>query len=152
MSCSECPAAARPRADLVRMTFSTDLPGQVCTLKGGVGLEVGACYVVASSDGERVARFVGREIPVMRPCAERVVGSVLRRAAPNEVTRADELALVARDALRFCRERARELNLPRRPVTAMRTGACALASFLPTLSPTAWVTSFNASADHAQSR
>jgi len=118
MSCSECPVAARPRADLVRMTFSADLPGQVCTLKGGIGLEVGASYVVASSDGERVGRFVGREIPVMRPCAERVAGSVLRRAAPNEVARAEELALVARDALRFCRERARELNLPMRPVTA----------------------------------
>lgn len=118
MSCSECPAAERPRADLVRMTFSTDLPGQVCTLKAGVGLAVGACYVVASSDGERVGRLLAHDVPVMRPCAERVVGSVLRRAAPNEVTRADELALVARDALRFCRERARELNLPMRPVTA----------------------------------
>lgn len=118
MSCSECPAAARPRGDLVRMTFSPDLPGQVCTLKAGVELEVGVSYVVASSDGERVGRLGGHEIPVMRPCPERVAGSVLRRAAPSEVARTQELALVARDALRFCRERARELNLPMRPVTA----------------------------------
>jgi cell fate regulator YaaT (PSP1 superfamily) len=118
MSCSECPAEVRPRADLVRMTFSANLPGQVCTLKGGIGREVGASYVVASSDGERVGRLLEHEIPVMRPCTERVTGSVVRRASPSEVARAEELALVARDALRFCRERARELNLPMRPVTA----------------------------------
>ena len=118
MSCSECPAAVRPRADVVRMTFSANLPGQICALKAGVEVEVGASYVVASSDGERVGRVLGHEIPVVRPCTERVAGSVLRRAAPSEVARAEELALVARDALRFCRERARELNLPMRPVTA----------------------------------
>jgi cell fate regulator YaaT (PSP1 superfamily) len=118
MSCSECPTEMRPRADLVRMTFSSDLPGQICALKASVEVEVGASYVVASSDGERVGRLLGHEIPVMRPCAERVTGSVLRRAAPSEVARADELALVARDGLRFCRDRARELNLPMRPVTA----------------------------------
>src|SRR3989304_5915806 len=118
MSGSECPTEIRPRADLVRMTFSSDLPGQICALKAGVEVEVGASYVVASSDGERVGRLLGHEIPVMRPCAERVTGSVLRRAAPGEMARAEELALVARDALRFCRDRARELNLPMRPVTA----------------------------------
>jgi cell fate regulator YaaT (PSP1 superfamily) len=118
MSCPECPAEARRRADLVRVTFSGDLPGQICALKGSIEIEVGASYVVASSDGERVGRLLAHEIPVMRPCAERVTGSVVRRAAQGEVARAEELALVARDALRFCRERARELNLPMRPVSA----------------------------------
>jgi cell fate regulator YaaT (PSP1 superfamily) len=118
MSCSECAAEARPRADLVRVTLSPDLPGQICALKGKIGLEIGGWYVVASTDGERVGRLLAHEVPVMRPCAERVAGSVVRRASPSEVARAEELALVARDALRFCRERARELNLPMRPVTA----------------------------------
>ena len=119
MSCSECTAEARPRADLVRITFCPDLPGQVCGLKPGIDIEAGVSYVVASSDGERVGRLASHEVPVVRPCKDRVVGSVVRRAAPNEVTRAEELALVAHDALRFCRERARELNLPMRPVTAI---------------------------------
>ncbi len=119
MSCSQCPAAAHPRADLARITFSLDLPGQVCSLNPGIELEAGAFCVVASSDGERVGRLVAHEIPVVRPCGERVTGSVVRRAAAAEVTRADELAVVARDALRFCRERARELNLALRPVSAI---------------------------------
>jgi cell fate regulator YaaT (PSP1 superfamily) len=84
-----------------------------------VELEIGGAYVVASADGERVGRLAGHEIPVLRPCSDRVAGSVLRRAVPNEVARAEELALVARDALRFCRERARELNVPMRPVSAI---------------------------------
>jgi cell fate regulator YaaT (PSP1 superfamily) len=79
---------------------------------------VGASYLVGGPDGERVGRLAANEIPVLRPCAERVAGTVLRRAVPNEVTRSEDLALVARDALRFCRERARELNVPMRPVSA----------------------------------
>jgi cell fate regulator YaaT (PSP1 superfamily) len=118
MSCTECPGEARQRPDLVRVAFSADLPGQICALKAGVEPEVGASFVVASSDGERIGRLLAHEIPVVRPCGERVVGSVVRRAAAGEVARAEELALVARDALRFCRDRARELNLPMRPVTA----------------------------------
>ena len=119
MSCSECPGAAQPMPGLARITFSADLPGQVCSLKEGVDLEAGAHYLVAGSDGERVGRLVGHEIPVLRPCNGRVAGSVVRRATPAEVTRSEELASVARDALRFCRERSRELNLPLRPVAAV---------------------------------
>jgi len=119
MSCSACTAEARRREDLVRITFSPDLPGQVCALKPGIALEAGAFYVVASPDGERVGRLVAHEIPVMKACPERVGGSVVRRATPAEVTRAGELAVIARDALRFCRERARELSLALRPVTAI---------------------------------
>jgi cell fate regulator YaaT (PSP1 superfamily) len=118
VNCAACPAETRPRRDLVRISFSPDLPGQVCAVKEGVDLEVGAAYVVAGADGERVGRLASHEIPIMRPCADRIVGSVLRRAVPGEVTRSEELALVARDALRFCRESARELNVPMRPVAA----------------------------------
>lgn len=119
MSCATCPAEGHPRPDLIRISFSPDLPGQVCAVKEGVKLEIGASYVVASADGERVGRLAGHEIPVLRPCADRVAGRVLRHAVPNEVARSEELALVARDALRFCRERARELNVPMRPVSAI---------------------------------
>ena len=119
MSCSECCGEARPRPEFVRITFSPDLPGQACTFNDGVELELGAQYVIASADGERVGRFVAHEIPVLRPCGARSAGSIVRKAAPGEVSRGEELALVARDALRFCRERARELNLPMRPVTAL---------------------------------
>jgi cell fate regulator YaaT (PSP1 superfamily) len=119
MNGSERLADTCPHKDIVRVTFSTDLPGLVCALKPGIEVESGAFYVVASSDGERVGRLATHELPVMRPCVGRVAGSVVRRAAPNDVRRAEELALVARDALRFCRERARELKLPMRPVTAI---------------------------------
>jgi cell fate regulator YaaT (PSP1 superfamily) len=119
MSCAQCPTGTRPTADLVRITFSPDLPGQICSLKPGIEVEVGTYYVVASSDGERVGRVAANEVPVLRPCVDRLAGSVVRRAAAPEVTRADELAGVARDALRFCRERARELKLPLRPVAAL---------------------------------
>jgi cell fate regulator YaaT (PSP1 superfamily) len=119
MSCPQCPAGARPGAELVRITFSPDLPGQMCTLRPGIEVEAGTYYVVASSDGERVGRLAANEVPVLRPCADRLAGSIVRRAAVTEVTRADELAVVARDALRFCRERARELKLPLRPVSAV---------------------------------
>ncbi len=119
MNCAQCPAEARPRADSVRITFSRELPGQVCSLKPGVELEAGALYVVTCADGERVGRLAAHEVPVVRPCTERVAGNVTRRATPAEVTRAGELDLVARDALRFCHERARELNLALRPVAAI---------------------------------
>ncbi len=119
MSCSECCGEVRPRPEFVRITFSPDLPGQACTFKDGVELELGAQYVIASADGERVGRFVAHEIPVLRPCGARIAGNIVRKAAPGEIARGEELALVARDALRFCRERARELNLPMRPVTAL---------------------------------
>ncbi len=117
MSCAECPN--QPRPGFVRITFSADLPGQVCSVTGGLELEAGAHYLVAGSDGERVGRLVGHELPVVRPCNGRIAGNVVRRATPSEVNRSEELASVARDALRFCRERARELNLPLRPVTAL---------------------------------
>lgn len=114
-ACDEMP----PRPDVVRITFTADLPGQACRVDDGVELEPGASYVVAGSDGERVGRLVAHELPVLRPCGERLAGRVVRRATAAEVARGEELALVARDALRFCRERAGELKLAMRPVAAL---------------------------------
>ncbi len=114
-ACDEMP----PRRDVVRITFTADLPGQACRVDDSVELEPGVSYVVAGSDGERVGRLVAHELPVLRPCGERAVGRVVRRATAAEVARGEELALVARDALRFCRERAGELKLAMRPVAAL---------------------------------
>lgn len=119
MSCSDCTGEVRRQPGFARIAFSTDLPGQICSVSEGIELEKGAHYLIAGGDGERVGRAAGLEIPLLRPCSGRVVGNVLRRAAPSEIARSEELALVAKDALRFCRERARELNLPMRPVAAL---------------------------------
>lgn len=118
-SCSGCAGEVRRQQGFARIAFSADLPGQICSLNQGVELEEGAHYLIASGDGERVGRVAAREVPILRPCGGRVAGNVLRRATPSEVTRSEELALVAKDALRFCQERARELNLAMRPVTAL---------------------------------
>jgi cell fate regulator YaaT (PSP1 superfamily) len=119
MSCVTCPAdqGSPPRA--VRIAFSPDLPGQICTVGEDVELVTGAQFVVACHEGERVGRVVSGEVPVLRPCAERAVGTVLRPASATEASRAEDLASIAHDAVRFCRDRARELNLAMRPVAAV---------------------------------
>jgi cell fate regulator YaaT (PSP1 superfamily) len=115
----ECAAEPRRQKGFARITFSPDLPGQICSFAESVELQAGAHYVITGGDGERIGRVTALETPILRPCGGRVVGNVLRRATPSEVARGEELAMVAKDALRFCRERARELNLPMRPVTAL---------------------------------
>ena len=118
-ACRECTGEVRRQSGYARVAFNPDLPGQICTLANGVEIEEGAHYVVVGGDGERIGRIAALEAPILRPCGGRVTGNVLRRATAAEVARGEELALVAKDALRFCRERARELNLPMRPVTAL---------------------------------
>jgi cell fate regulator YaaT (PSP1 superfamily) len=119
MSCATCLDGPRPVPGVVRISFSPDLPGQICNATDGVQLRPGSWYVVACREGERVGQLVAGEVPLLRPCAERAVGTVVRAASEAEVNRAGELAGVARDALRFCRERARELDLAMRPVSAV---------------------------------
>ena len=114
-----CPVEQGPPPRAVRIAFSLDLPGQICTAGAGIELAAGAQYVVACSEGERVGRLVSGEVPGLRPCTDRSAGTVVRPASPAEAGRAEELESVARDAVHFCRERARELNLPMRPVGAV---------------------------------
>jgi cell fate regulator YaaT (PSP1 superfamily) len=109
-------AAASSRT--VRITFSTDLPGQLCALRESVPLGPGEWCVVDGPDGEHVGRLVRHELPVLRPCADRLAGTVVRPASASERTRSEELAQVGRDALRFCRQRVAELGLEMRPVRA----------------------------------
>jgi len=119
MSCAASGMAVRPPAGLVRVSFAAGLPGLVCSVVEGLELEAGAGYAVAMPEGERLGRLAGYEIPVLRHCPERVVGTVLRRASAQEEKRGEELRLVEKDALTFCRERARDLGLAMRPVAAV---------------------------------
>jgi len=119
MNSATCPAAQGSPPRAVRIAFSPDLPGQICTASDEIELVAGRRYVVGCAEGERVGRLVSGRVPSVRPCAERSLGAVVRAASAGEVGRAEELESVARDAIRFCRERARELNLEMRPVAAV---------------------------------
>jgi hypothetical protein len=103
----------------VRISFTPDLPGQVCNVNEGIVPKPGQWYVVACSEGERVGRFTTFELPVFGRWCERVGGVVVREAADKEVERSRQLAEVERDALQYCRHRALDLNLPMRPVFAV---------------------------------
>jgi cell fate regulator YaaT (PSP1 superfamily) len=114
-------AAAQPPPAglLLRVAFSGDLPGQVCTLADGAEVRSGDWCVVATSDGQRIGRAARFVLPALPSCRGRAAGTVLRRATETEVRRAEELTRVERDALMFCRHRAEELGLALRPVTAV---------------------------------
>jgi cell fate regulator YaaT (PSP1 superfamily) len=104
---------------LLRVAFSGDLPGQVCTLADGAQVGSGDWCVVATPDGQRIGRAARFVLPAIPSCRERAAGTVLRRATETEVRRAEELTRVERDALTFCRHRAEELGLALRPVAAI---------------------------------
>jgi cell fate regulator YaaT (PSP1 superfamily) len=101
------------------MVFADHLPARVCLTADGVAIEHGACYVVETGDGQRLARAPRFEPPVLRPCAERPAGTVLRRATPEEEARGVETAALERDSLRFCREWAGRGGVPMQPVSAV---------------------------------
>jgi cell fate regulator YaaT (PSP1 superfamily) len=84
-----------------------------------VAARSGDWYVIRTDDGERLGRVAGFELPVVRACAGRPAGTVLRAASPEEVETARRLADGERDALLLCRQRSRELKLPIRPVAAL---------------------------------
>jgi cell fate regulator YaaT (PSP1 superfamily) len=112
-------AQSPPDGLLLRVAFSGDLPGQVCTLAAGADVRAGDCCVVSTTDGQRIGRAARYLLPVLPAWRGRAAGTVLRRATETEVRRAEELARVERDALTFCRHRAEELGLALRPVTAV---------------------------------
>lgn len=110
-------AATVPR--LVRVVLNPDLPGCVCRVAEGVAIEVDRCYVVETAEGQRLGRVARFELPVLRPFGERTVGVVRRAASAEDEMRGTELAWRERELLEFCRRRARELNLPMRPIAAV---------------------------------
>lgn len=113
-------AEAPPRAPapLARIAFGSERPGRPCQVRSGVTLETGEWYVVTTPEGERIGRYAAYELPVLRPCGDRVVGTVVREAQPHELEKAAHLARSEREALDFCRTRAAELSMPMRPVAA----------------------------------
>jgi len=117
MSCAAVNERVEPR--LVRVVLNEDLPGCVCSVGEGVDVEVGAVYVVATADGERLGRLARFELPVLRPCGERVVGTLVRRASADDLERGREMAFRERELVEFLRRRARELSLPLRPIAAV---------------------------------
>jgi cell fate regulator YaaT (PSP1 superfamily) len=118
---NEAASAAQPppAGVLLRVAFSGDLPGQVCTLAEGAEVRSGDWCVVGTSDGQRIGRAARFVLPALPSCRGRAAGTVLRRATETEIRRAEELIRVERDALTFCRHRAEELGLALRPVAAV---------------------------------
>ncbi|HPC84416.1 MAG TPA: regulatory iron-sulfur-containing complex subunit RicT [Thermoanaerobaculaceae bacterium] len=108
-----------PRRRLVRVVFSPHLPGQVCAVADGLDLSAGQWCVVSCPEGERVGTVSRFELPVMSPSPPRVAGTVVRTASEADLHRHRELGEVELDALRFFRQRAREMDLPVRPVSAV---------------------------------
>lgn len=104
---------------MVRVSFDSELPERVCRVAEGVEIQPGDPYVVATPEGERLGRVPAFSNPVVPACADRVAGTVVRRATPAEVERGQQLSSVERDALAFCRDRATELGLAMRPATAV---------------------------------
>lgn len=117
MSCAVASERVEPR--LVRVVLKEDLPGRVCTMGEGVELEVGAWCVVATAEGERLGRLARFELPVLRPFGAQVVGNVVRRATAEDLERGREMGFRERELVEFLRRRARELNLPLRPIAAV---------------------------------
>ncbi|MGE5235962.1 MAG: regulatory iron-sulfur-containing complex subunit RicT [Acidobacteriota bacterium] len=119
MNVQVCPVVDEPRRRLIRLCFTPDLPGQVCTVADAVSVEEGMWCVVATPDGERVGQVETFRVPVLPTCCARAVGTVVRAASEADVERTRELVHLERDALSFCRVRAAELGLAMRPVTAI---------------------------------
>jgi cell fate regulator YaaT (PSP1 superfamily) len=102
----------------VRMRLASDQPGQVCEVAPDVQVSPGAWYVVRTAEGERLAKATAFEAGPLRPCRERLGGTVVRPATTHDLERDGQLAAVRDNALAYCRRRARELSLPVRPVAA----------------------------------
>lgn len=119
MSCVASCVSGELGRRLTRISFDSDAPVQVCAVADGLEMTAGGWYVVATGDGERVGRAVAFGVPVLPTCGDRAVGTVQRPATDAERERAAQLAIIARDAIAYCRARAGELSLAMRPVTAI---------------------------------
>jgi cell fate regulator YaaT (PSP1 superfamily) len=110
---------AVPVEGLARISFTPELPGEVCRLAEGVELEAGRTYLVETPEGQRLGLGTTYETPLLRPCEEHVVGTVLRPATEEEIHRGVELEQVGAESLAYCREWARRAGLDMRPVAAI---------------------------------
>lgn len=114
---AESPPAVSGR--LVRVSFSNWVPAQVCALAEGVEVAAGESCVVSCAEGERLGTVSRFELPVVALAPLRPFGTVIRLASESDLRRGRELGEVELDAVRFFRQRARELDIPARPVAAI---------------------------------
>lgn len=119
MSCAACCVSGEPGKRLTRISFDSCGTAQVCVAPDGLEMAAGGWFVVGTGDGERVGRAASFSVPVLPTCGDRAVGTVLRPATDGERDRAQQLAIIGRDAIAFCRTRAGELGLAMRPVAAV---------------------------------
>jgi cell fate regulator YaaT (PSP1 superfamily) len=117
MSCALSEGRSAPLH--VRVVFNSELPGVVCAVRDGVHVEAGGWFIIQTAEGERLGRIARFELPVLRPFGDRTAGSVLRRATDEEIDRGRQLAWREHELLEYFRRRARELNLPMRPISAV---------------------------------
>ena len=113
------PPEPPPPPPLVRVSFAAGSVGQVCHQSGDLAPRSGEWYVVRTDDGERLGRVAAFELPVVRRGAGRLAGTVVRPASATEIEHGHRLAESEREAQLLCRQRARELKLPIRPVAAV---------------------------------
>ncbi len=119
MSCASATPEQPPSRRLVRVALTSQLPGLPFTVDDELRLEPGDWVVVHGEEGERLGKVVALDLPPARHCCVRPVGGVLRRATAAELERGQQLALIEREALSYCRQRATEMGLPIRPVAAV---------------------------------
>lgn len=106
------------RENFVRVAFAPGPPGQLCNLAEGVEVQGGQPCVVLFPDGERVGTVSRFELPVVGRQLVRGCATVVRQANSTDLARQRELGQIEQEALRIFRQRARELDLPVRPVSA----------------------------------
>jgi cell fate regulator YaaT (PSP1 superfamily) len=111
--------AEGPRPRFLRVAYSNGLPTQVCAVAEGLDPQPGRQVVVATPEGERVGTVARHELPVLANGCVRPSGTVVRAASESDLRHHHDLTLMEQDALRFFRQRSRELELQARPVNVV---------------------------------
>jgi len=109
--------SSRPR--FIRVAYSNGLPTHLCAVADGLDPQPGRQVVVATPEGERVGAVARHELPVLARGCVRPAGTVVRVASETDLRHHRDLTLLEQDALRFFRQRSRELELQARPVNVV---------------------------------
>lgn len=105
---------SRPR--FVRVSYTNGVPTHLCAVADGLDPQPGRQVVVTTQEGERVGTVTRHELPVLTQVSVRPSGTVVRVASESDIRHQHDLALMEQDAVRFFRQRSRELDLQARPV------------------------------------
>jgi len=109
--------AGKPR--FVRVAYWNGLPTHLCSVAEGIDPQPGGQVVVITAEGERVGTVARHELPVIAHGCMRPVGTVMRVATQSDLRHHQDLVLMEQDAIRFFRQRSRELDLQAQPVNAV---------------------------------